>query len=246
MLERDIKKNSHLSLYYQLKKIIIDMIDNGDLNENDKIPTEKQLCKAYDISRATVRQALNELENEDYIFKVQGKGTFVSPVKFQQDLLDFYSFTNEMKKIGKKPRSKVLNFDITTVDQEKILSMLDINRTEKLYKFLRLRLADDEPMMIETTYIPHKYFPGINKENLEKKPLYDILTNDFKVIFSKAEEIFKATLTTEKEAKQLNFINGGPAFMLERITYNKKGCPIEYTKSIARGDKFKYHVELEK
>lgn len=245
-MKKTIDKDSPLSLYYQLKQIIINMIENRELKENEKILTEKELCEKYEISRVTVRQALKELENEDYIYKMQGKGTFVSPKKIQQNLLKFYSFTNEMKKIGKKPKSKVLDFKINITEQKKVLDVLGIENSEEVYQFSRLRLADGFPMMVETTYLPQKYFPGIVKNDLESEPLYDILINKFNVVFSKAEEIFRATLINEEEARQLEFIKGGPGIILERITYNNRGQAIEYTKSIARGDKFKYHVELKK
>ncbi len=244
-MEDMIDKNSPLSYYYQLKQIIIDMIDSRELGENERLPTEKELCERFDISRATVRQALKELENDDYIYKIQGKGTFVSPKKFQQDLLKFYSFTDEMKKIGKQPSSKVLNFKIQVPDK-KISGILQLNQSDKVYQFTRLRLADNEPMMLETTYIPYDLFKGITKKDLENTPLYNILINQFGTIFSKAEEIFRPTLLTEEEANKLNYINGGPAILLERITYDKSDKVIEYTKSVSRGDKFKYHVVLEK
>ena len=129
LMGQTVDKESPLSLYYQLKQIIIDKIENRELTENEKLPTEKELCDKYNISRATVRQALKELETEDYIYKIQGKGTFVSPKRYQQDLLKFYSFTDEMKKIGKTPTSKVLSFEVTT-PSKKIADTLDINKHE--------------------------------------------------------------------------------------------------------------------
>ena len=244
-MTQTVDKESPLSLYYQLKQIIIDKIEKRELTENDKLPTEKELCDKYDISRATVRQALKELETEDYIYKIQGKGTFVSPKRYQQDLLKFYSFTDEMKKIGKTPTSKVLSFEITT-PPKKIAETLGIKMDEKIYKFTRLRLADDEPMMLETSYIPYNIFKGIKKEDLEITPLYTIFLNEYGTTFSKAEEIFRPTLMEKDEAKKLKYIEGGPAILLERITYNNENTVIEYTKSVARGDKFKYHVVLAK
>jgi GntR family transcriptional regulator len=244
-MERTIDKNSPLSLYYQLKQIIIDMIEKKELQENDRLPTEQELCQKYGISRATVRQALKELENEEYIYKIQGKGTFVSPKRFQQDLLKFYSFTEEMKKIGKKPTSQVLDFKVINADH-KIARIMGLEDQTKVYEFFRLRFADDDPMMLEITYIPYDLFPGIKKDDLEVNPLYKILIEEYDTSFSKAEESFRATLLNKNEARKLQYIEGGPAMLLERITYNSQGKIIEYTKSVARGDRFKYHVVLKK
>ncbi|MDZ7671592.1 MAG: GntR family transcriptional regulator [Halanaerobiales bacterium] len=239
-----IKQGSPLSLYYQLKQIIKKEIENGKYKENEKLPSESELCEKYDISRATVRQALTELENEDYIYKIHGKGSYVSSKRLEQDLLKFYSFTNEMKKIGKEPSSRVIDFEIINCDK-KIAEQLQLEIDEKVYKFIRLRLADNEPMMLEYTYLPYNEFPKFPEQDLEHRPLYDILTTDYNVSFSKAEEIFRATLLRKYEASKLNCVDGGPGILLERITYNSNETIIEYTKSISRGDKFKYHVVLE-
>jgi GntR family transcriptional regulator len=244
-MDEKIYRNSHLSLYYQLKQIIIKMIESRELKENDQLPTESELCKRFGISRTTTRQALRELVSGDYIYMIQGKGTFVSPKKIQQDLLKFYSFTNEMKKIGKNPTSLVLEFKIINPDK-KIAQVLVMNKNDKVYKFIRLRLADNEPMILETTYIPYKLFPGILRKDLENNPLYSILVGRFNTIFTTAEETFRSTLLTEEEAKKLNCIKGISAIFFERVTYNNYDRIIEYTKSVTRGDKFKYHVILKK
>jgi GntR family transcriptional regulator len=150
-----------------------------------------------------------------------------------------------MKKIGKEPTSRVLSFKIKSPGS-KAADVLEIDRDSKVYEFTRLRLADGEPMMLETTYIPYNCFEGITEEGLETTPLYDILIKKYGTVFSKAEEIFRPTLLTEEEADKLHYIDGGPAIMLERITYDGDHNKIEYTKSVARGDKFEYRVVLEK
>lgn len=245
MVNNHIDKDSPISYYYQLKEIIIKNIENKEYNENNKLPTEKELCRKYNISRSTVRTALSSLENEDYIYKIQGKGSFVSPKKYQQDLLQFYSFTEEMKKNGKEPSSIVLNFKITN-STNKIAKELEVSDNDKIYQFTRLRLADDEPMMIETSFLPFNLFPNLTKIELEKDPLYSILMEKYDIKFTKAEEKFKATLLRKNEADYLDYIEGGPGILLERTTYNSSHGIIEYTKSVARGDKFEFRVILNK
>ena len=93
-------------LYYQLAEIIINDIKEKNLQENDRILTEREYCEKYNLSRSTVRQAIAYLEKKGYIYKVQGCGTFVSSRVMKQKLLKFYSFTEEAKKQGKTPSSK--------------------------------------------------------------------------------------------------------------------------------------------
>ena len=241
---KTIDKTSRLPLYYQLMDIIIDMIEKEDLKEDEQLPSERELCEIYNISRSTVRQAIQELENEGYIYRIHGKGTFVSREKFRQELFEFYSFTEEMKKIGKTPTSKVLDFELVEAN-EKIAKKMKIKPGEKIYIFTRLRLANKEPMMLETSHVPYNRFPDITKEDLEEKAMYDIFTKEYDAIFTGAEEIFQSVLTRENEAELLEYFEGMPSMMIERITY-EKDLIIEYTKGIARGDRFKYHVYLGK
>lgn len=241
---KKIDKDSRIPLYYQLMDIIVEMIEEGNLQEDDRLPSERELCETYDVSRSTVRQAIQELEKEGYIYRLHGKGTFVSPEKFKQDLLEFYSFTEEMKRIGKTPSSKVLDFEVARCN-EKLARKMNLNVGDKIYIFTRLRLANDEPMMVETSHVPYNRFPGITKEELEEYAMYDIFTKRYNAKFTYAEEIFQPVLTRKDEAKLLNYSEGLPGMMIERLTY-ENGNVIEYTKGIARGDRFKYHVVLEK
>nr|WP_300005542.1 GntR family transcriptional regulator [Tissierella sp.] len=241
---KKVEKSSKIPLYYQLFDLIKDQIDTGELREDDKLPSERELCEIYDISRFTVRQAIKELENKGYIYIVQGKGTFVSEEKFKQDLLKFYSFTEEMKSIGKKPSSKVLSFDIIKAP-ESIARKMNLSLEERVYVFARLRSADQEPMMFETTYLPYRRFKNLTREKLENYAMYDIFTKEYGISFTKAEEILQPVLIREAEAYILNCSVRTASMMIERITYEGRDI-IEYTKSVSRGDKFKYRVTLEK
>lgn len=238
-----IDKQSKLPLYYQLMNFIIKEIEEG-LEDGKKLPSERDYCEKYDLSRSTVRQALSELESEGHIYKVHGKGTFVSTRKIEQNLLNFYSFTEEMKKKSKNPTSKVLNFEIIECN-EKISGRMSLKIGDKIYKFTRLRLADDVPMLIETSYIPYNRFPGITKDDLEKEAMYDIFTKRFNAQITMADEYFESVLTNAVEAEFLKISKKIPSLKIERYTYEQDAV-IEYTVSIARGDKFKYHVTLEK
>lgn len=239
-----IDKDSRIPLYYQLIDIIIEMIEKGNLKENNQLPSERELCDTYDISRSTVRQAIQELEKDGYIYRVHGKGTFVSPERFKQNLLEFYSFTEEMKKLGKTPSSEVLDFEVIECN-EKIARKIKLEVGNEIYMFTRLRLANEEPMMLETSYVPCNRFPGLTKGKLQQRAMYDIFTQEYNASFTCAEEIFQSVLTRENEAKLLKYSSGLPSMMIERITHENDNI-IEYTKGIARGDRFKYNVLLKK
>lgn len=238
-----INKDSRLPLYYQLSDAIKDKIESGGWEAHTQLPSERELCEIYGVSRATVRQAMQELEVNGYIYKVQGKGTFVNPQKIKQDLLKFYSFTEEMKKLGKTPTSSVIDFSVVNCN-EKVAKKMRMTMADSVYKFTRLRLADNEPMMLEMTYVPCHRFPGITKRMLEARPLYDILTKEHEAKLTMAEEIFTPVLVRENEAELLKYLSQSPGMMIERLTYEDNTI-IEYTVGIARGDKFEYRVVLQ-
>lgn len=224
-------------------KIIIDDIENN-LTRDAQLPSEREICEKYQLSRSTVRQAFLELERDGYIYKIHGKGTFVSPKKFNQDLLKFYSFTNEMKKIGKKPLSQVLDFAMIKCDKN-LANKMRLTIGARVYRFSRLRLADNEPMMIETSYVPSERFLGLTGEDLSQNAMYDIFARRFAVDITYAEEKFQAVSTDDKTAHYLNIRREIPCLKIERFTY-EKDCVIEYTVSMARGDQFIYSIKLNK
>lgn len=236
-----IDKNSRTPLYLQLMDILIENIEKK-LEEHQQILSEREICERYDVSRTTVRQALDELERDGYIYKIHGKGTFVSPKRLNQDLVSFYSFTEEMKKIGKEPTSEVIGFEITH-SGEKLSRKFKIQEKDLVYKITRIRKADNIPMMYEVTYLPFDRFEGVSKKYLEESPMYEVLISKFSAKLTSAEEYFEPILTNKLESIYLEIDEGSPSLKIERFTYENTNL-IEYTIGVARGDKFKYRVQL--
>lgn len=238
-----LNKDSRIALYYQLMDIILNDIEVGNLKENTKLPSERDFCEKFKISRATVRQAIAELEKNKIIYKIQGKGTFIAPKKLDQPLIKFYSFTEEMIKLGKNPTSQILDFSIINCD-ERISNTLNLDILSKVYKLVRIRLIDNLPTMYETTYLPTSIFPNLTLDILKEKPLYTILKENYNIKFLKAEETFFPILATEEEATFLNVSTYDPSIKIQRVTFSSEYI-IEFTESIVRGEKFKYKVILD-
>ncbi|MDY7043176.1 GntR family transcriptional regulator [Virgibacillus sp. M23] len=235
-------KSSKVPLYLQLMEELIKKIDNQVYQEHEKLPSERELCDMYDLSRITVRQALQELEREGYIYKLHGKGTFVSATSYNQDLVKLYSFTEEMQKMGKVPMTQVLSFEEIAVE-ERLATKMDIKPHDEVFQIIRLRLADNEPLMYETSYLPKKRFPNLTKAQLIERPMYDVFYQEYQVVVTKALERFSAASLRETEARYLGIPSQQPAMLIKRFAYHQDQL-IEYTVSVARGDKFDYTVEL--
>ncbi|MEG6573259.1 GntR family transcriptional regulator [Caldibacillus debilis] len=222
--------------------IIIRQIEEEKYKPDDKLPSERELCDIYGVSRMTVRQTLLELEREGYIYKKHGLGSFVAPRTFNQNLDKLYSFTEEMKKLGKKPESIVHQFE-TIPSTKKIAEKLKIGIDEEVHKITRIRLADKEPLIYEITYLPARMFKGLTKKQLETKPMYDVFREDYHIPITKAIEKFSVTKVRSEEAKWLKVKSGEPAMLIKRYLFSgDRIC--EYTTSVAKGDKFVYTVEL--
>ncbi|WP_416729768.1 GntR family transcriptional regulator [Fictibacillus sp. JL2B1089] len=237
-----ILKDNRLPLYYQLMDLLIGKIKSGQFAEEDQLPSERELCETYQVSRTTVRQTIQELEKEGYIYKLHGKGTFVAKKVHNQSLVKIYSFTEEMKKVGKTPSIQIISFQ-KTVCSSKIARIINLSVEDEVYIFKRLRLADQDPMLIETSYLPVSRFKNLSSKDLEHTSMYEWFRNEYDMNISKASESFKAISVMKDEAEILNIEEGTPCLQLERIAYEQSEI-IEYTVSVARGDKFTYTVEL--
>ncbi len=239
-----MKRDSKIPIYHQIADIIAEEIKNEKLMENDKIKSEREYCENYNVSRATVREALKYLEQNNYVYRIQGKGTFVSPKVFKQNLLKFYSFTEEVKKQGKIPASLIKVFKVIKADK-KISENLEIREGDDVYFLERIRLADNIPMMIEKTYLPYSRFPRLNKKDFVDNAMYDVFMNEYNVVFEKAVERFAVLNTEKKMVKLLEMPPNISCIKLERFTYEKNKI-IEYTEAVIRGDRFQFEVVLNK
>ncbi|HFR3977945.1 TPA: GntR family transcriptional regulator [Streptococcus suis] len=228
-------------LYLQLVDTL-EIIIRDNMEPNEKLFSERELTQVYGVSRITVRLALQELEKRGLVYKKHGKGTYVSEISNSAvDLSQAYSFTEQMRRIGKIPSTKILSFS-TILVTDFIAQQLQVSLGDQVFELERLRLADGIPMMLERTYVPVEIFPQLSKERLEELPLYEIFFEDYGQQIRLAEEEFYASIALDNEATLLRIPNSSPVLHLIRKTYNDRNRLIEFTFSIARGDQFRYKV----
>ena len=230
------------------KPLYIQLVDELELKirntmePNEKLFSERELTQIYGVSRITVRLALQELEKRGLVYKKHGKGTYVSEIREPAvDLSAAYSFTEQMRKMGKVPQTKILSFSVKQAT-EYLAHHLQIEVSESVIELERLRLADGISMMVEKTYVPANLLVGLTEKQLQEKPLYEIFSEDFGQVIRLAEEEFYASIALDNEAKILGIKNNSPVLHLIRKTYNEKNKIIEFTFSIARADQFRYKI----
>lgn len=228
-------------LYDQLVDLLREKIEN-ELEPGALLPSERELSERYGLSRTTVRLALKELETLGLISRKHGKGTFVADLSREAtNLMGSYSFTEQMKSLGRVPRTEILEFEVAEASKS-VAERLGLRLGDSVFRMRRLRLADDVPMMVERTYLPVSEFVSLTLEDVSHKPLYDIMEQDYHEKIRAAEEEFYASIARNSDAATLGIPEGAPVLKLVRTTINDKNVVIEYTQSAARADQFTYKV----
>lgn len=231
-------------IYLQLLDIIESNITEGNLASGDMLPSENELCDAFHISRTTVRQTLHELEVHEMIDRKRGRGTFISGPKVSRHLGNLYNFSEEMEKLGKTPTSRIVSFRL--VRKEDCSSVVSEFDSERLIDVVRVRLADNCPMLLEKTYLPVSLCPNLAWEMLETKSLYSLLSETYGLAISRAVETYEAVIMTKEESQLLDCDSGGPAFLIKRRAWDERGRLIEYTKSITPSSRSKFEITMHK
>lgn len=231
-----------ISLYSMVKDKILEMIKSGKYSVGQQLPTESELCKQYQISRTTVRLALQQLVLEGRIYRVQGKGTFVSKPKIHHSMTTLEkSFAEQMLDQGLSPDTYILELQVIPATSE-LAKSLQIEEMDPINKLARVRSADNEPMLYEISYLPWKLTPGLINEDCSGS-LYKLLRSKFQLQVKRTVEFVEPILSDQSVSHYLNIPEGAPAFYLETITYNADGVPIEYSQGYFRGDRSKFVIE---
>ncbi len=230
-------------LYQQVYDIWKRKIETGELRPGDKIPTERELCEMHGVSQITVRQAIQMLVYEGLVIRRPRTGTRVAQRKFSQELVKLTSFSEDMRSRGLIPGGRVVSAGEAKVDVA-IARILKIDENAPIVKIERVRLAEDEPMAIETFRMPAALCPGLLDENLEDKSLYELLRTRYHIDPFWAEQSFEASLCKTREAELLRIRRGAPVLRVERIAYDASETPVEYTTSVYRGDRYKLYVYM--
>jgi len=233
-----IDKKSEIPLYQQLAHSIKKAVDEQKLKENDKIPAENEFCKIYDLSRTTVRQALDILEKDGYIYKLKGKGSYVSTPKIYQNRSSFSKFYDDIRSLGKIPVSKIISLKVKVANAY-IKEKMQLEENDLICQIKWVRYGNNEPLIYETINLNYKLVDGIETKELTEKKLYDILTEEYGIKMTHGKELFYPCKLDLNEAKNLGLKENDLGMKVERIVYQGKDV-VEYTTSTVRGDRFIY------
>jgi len=236
-------RKSILPLYYQIEQELLKRINEGDYKAGDLLPTEKELQTQYDVSRTTIRSALSSLMQKGLIIRIPGKGTFIAKPRIIHHVGTITSFTDEMKRRGIKPSTKLLFFTRITTP-EYIAKDLNIPIDSKVIMMRRLRFANGEPIAVNDTYLPEDMVPELLEKGLKGESLYNMLETEYGWQFKETRETIEATLIVDQEAILLGVPNGSPGLLVGRVSFVQNGRPVERAYTTYRGDRFTYFTTL--
>jgi len=240
-----LNKNIPIPLYYQLKKQLLSLIEEGVLKSGDKLPTEKELCEQLNISRPTVRQAFGELSMEGYLHRFKGNGTFVSAPKVSSRFLNkLESFQDEMQHEGKVPNTRVLALEKIQAFP-KANEVLGLPIDEPLLLLTRLRFADDVPIVLADTYLPYSQYSGLLNYDFETTSLYEVLEQEYDIYISRVVREIEAVTARRKETELLQCSPNQALILARSLAYTAgQSDPIKYSIARHRGDINTFSVEV--
>jgi GntR family transcriptional regulator len=233
-----LDKTSFIPLYFQIQDRLVKQIQSGELRAGDMLPGEEDLCRLYGVSRMTARQSLQALKHQGLVHGEKGRGTFVNQPKVEKKIAHLSGFSAEMRSLGMKPSSRVIE-QATKPASPELALRLGVPAGSPLLELHRLRLADALPLAIEHVWLSLAEFPEIAKINFARYSLYDTLRKRYGVEVGSADEIIEARAPTAREAKLLQMSPRLSLLVISRTIRTVQGKPIEASLSLYRGDRYR-------
>lgn len=239
----ELSVEAALPLYGRVHRDLSRKLDSGEWQVGDRLPTELALTETYECSLITIRRALDELVREGRIARKRGKGTFVTVPPIERELNALTSFTEEMLHHGLDPHTEVIDARSAKADAE-VARALHLSPNAPVLYLERLRSAGGYPLLLEQVYLSAERFPGLLAEDLGRESLYNVLTSKFNVPLLGARETLEPTMLTAREADLLGQHRRQPALEIHLVAFTHGEVPVEYCRTLVRGDRAKYHVEI--
>lgn len=230
-------------IYLQIQEYFADKIQCGGLVPGEQIPSERELAEQFGVSRMTVRQALTALVLEGRLERIQGRGTFVAAPKVEHEVDFLISFTENSLRKGIRPGAKLLELERLPADR-RLAQILNLRLGDPVYRVVRLRFGNNVPMVLETSYFPYHRCPDLERFDMENRSIFHILKEEYGVCFDRMRQSLEPVAANDFEAEMLNVPVNSPLMLVERVTFDAGGLPVEYAKDIYRGDRSRFISEV--
>ena len=224
----------HQQLYHYIRRAV----ETGEYQKDQMIPSENKLCSTFGISRTTVRNVLTQLVTEKVLYRIPGKGTFVSGPRIAALSIACKGIREQLEEMGYQTDTVLLSKDKITADGS-IAEQLRLPQGSRVFVVRRLRHVNETPLSLHTSYIPAEFCPGLLSDDLENKALCNILEREYGIVPTRGEESLETTNAAAVEAKLLEVRPGAGLLYLECTMYSGKDEPYLLDKVLFRGDSVK-------
>jgi GntR family transcriptional regulator len=227
--------------YYEIEQALRTRI--AELEPGDALPSDSMLCDEFGVSRMTARNAVQRLAQEGLVQRIPGRGTFVARPPSPRQASNLLSFSDEMRRRGRSPSSAVLQRELRPPSDPEMVR-LELGRRDEVLVILRLRLADDEPVALETAVIPGSVAPILEEADLEHGSLHAALVAGGRVPTG-GRATLGAEVATAQDARRLGIKRGAPLFIERRLIFDEAGRPLEFTESRYVAGRYALDVEFD-
>ena len=231
-----------IPLHHQVYLDLRALLDAGAWREGDRLPPERELATRYGCSLITVRHALGELAREGRIERTRGRGTHVLRQRIDHDFGGALSFAEQMQRHGLNAQTRVVTARLEPAG-ETVAKALELDVGQSTVYLERLRMADDEPLILEQVHLSADRFPGLLEHDLEHASLYGLLAERYRTQITRIAEAIEPVVLRTREARLLNRTRRAPALLVEGTAFAQDGSPIEFARSYVAGDRTRYFVE---
>lgn len=239
-----LDRESPVPLYAQIEDHIRHQIAAGAWRPGNRIPSEYSLHQTYGVSRMTVRGVLNSLVGDGLLYRVPGKGTFVSEEKIRARSPAYQGIREQLEQMGIAISTELVRTR-TTVPPESVRRTLRIGANTPVVEILRRRLVKHGPVSLHHSFIPVELAPTLEEDDVVSEQLCVVLETRYGLRAGRTSEHLEAVAATESEAALLDLDKGAPLLMLEDVIADHAGAVFEYSKILFRGDRLKLHFEHE-
>lgn len=236
-------EQSVIPKYYRIKEILRARIASGEYKAFQRIPSEAELSREFNVSRGTIERAIRILVEEGLLYREQGRGTFVAAPRFDEIPFRLSDFWEEAKRAGKKTRIQLLKARKRPADEE-TAQRLQLSPGTSIIEIERLRLVDEAPIAYEFRRLPYELCPQLLEEDLENQSIHRLLIEKYRLPLLKATYTIEAIVLDDEEARILQVAPGTPGFLIDRLTYTTGMKPAVWFHQLYRGDRYRLTAEL--
>ena len=235
---------SPIPKYYQIYEELLEQIRGGKYKEQDRFPSDTELVKSYDVSRGTIREAIKLLFQQGYLVREQGKGTFVTYRKIEQNPDKLIGFSELMQKNNIEPSAKVVEKKVENASPY-IAELMNVKEDEKIVRVLRVRYGDGQPLIIERSYFNYDLFAPVLEKDLESNSIFKLLYKHTETRLGKATQRIEAITASKTEQEHLGVEIGTPLLQITRLIQTTGGTYFQYSEDVYRSDRISFTTQTD-